>query len=116
MFPPRNRVAVAIAMAWLPLSAMVHLSPSEAWAGAAAAKSNRLPVTLFGQPCVLEGPLDPSTLKAIHSISPEEICSPFSADRTAEETRRAIDKLKAATGVPGSLDVYRDRLARRLKA
>jgi hypothetical protein len=65
---------------------------------------------------MLEGPMDSETLKAIHSISPEQICSPFSIERTPDETSKALEKLKAATGIPGSLDRYRERLGRRLNA
>ncbi len=86
------------------------------WAGPKQAQpATRISVTLFGQPCVLEGPLGAAELKAIHAISPEEICSPFSPERTIEETRKAMDRLKTA-GLPSGLDRYRDRLTKRLKA
>ncbi|HUP56326.1 MAG TPA: hypothetical protein VM598_02665 [Bdellovibrionota bacterium] len=78
--------------------------------------ATRVPVTLFGQPCVLEGPLGAVELKAIHSISPEEICTPFSSERTIDETRKSMDRLKSTTGLPSGLDRYRERLTKRLKA
>jgi hypothetical protein len=96
--------------------AALLLNGSAAWAGPkAASTATRIPVTLFGQPCVLEGPLAANELKAIHSISPEEICSPFTPERTVDETRKSMERLKA-TGLPAGLDRYRDRLAKRLKA
>jgi hypothetical protein len=107
--PPIAR-ATAIAVATLVLSC----ASAPAWA--AKAGTTRIPVTLFGQPCMLEGPLTQDTLKAVHAVSPEEICSPFSVERTPEETKGAIEKLKAATGLPSALDRYREKLTRRLKA
>jgi hypothetical protein len=84
-----------------------------AWAAPA---TTRISVMLFGQPCMLEGPLTQDSLKAIHAVSPEEICSPFSVERTQDETRGALEKLKAATGLPSALERYREKLTRRLKA
>ena len=100
----RSAAAVALVLAVIGLTA------------ASKAGATRISVTLFGQPCMLEGPLTQDALKAIHAVSPEEICSPFSVERTAEETRGAIEKLKAASGLPPSLDRYREKLTRRLKA
>jgi hypothetical protein len=37
-------------------------------------------------------------------------------ERTADETRGALEKLKAVTSLPPSLDRYREKLTRRLKA
>ena len=82
----------------------------------AAGPETRVPVTLFGQPCVLKGPLDEKTLKAVHAISPEQIAPPFTSSRTREQTRRAIEHLRETTGLPSGLDRYRDQLGSELKA
>jgi hypothetical protein len=105
MFPV-YRAAAALAVASLALFAL----------SAEAATPTRIPVKLFGQPCMLEGPLTQDVLKSVHSVSPEEICSPFGVERTPEETRAAVDKLKNVSGLPSALDRYREKLTRRLKA
>src|SRR4051812_3402707 len=107
--------AKAIAVALLG-TVFTALTPYGALAAGKPGGNARISVTLFGQPCSLEGPLGTAELKAIHSVSPEEICTPFSSERTPEETRKAIERLKAITGLPSALDRYRDRLARRLNA
>jgi len=108
---PIRGAALALAVAELAL-----LLASASLFAAPKAGSTRISVTLFGQPCMLEGPLTQETLKSIHAVSPEEICSPFSVERTADETRSAIEKLKVAPGLPPSLDRYREKLTRRLRA
>ena len=47
---------------------------------ASAAPSTEIRVSLFGQPCTLQGPVDERTLKLIHSLSPEQLY-PVSATR-----------------------------------
>jgi hypothetical protein len=106
---PAKTIGVALLALW----AWV---PSGVLAAGQSGPKAKISVTLFGQPCSLEGPLTQAQLKAIHSVSPEEICSPFSSERTPDETRKAIERLKGISGLPGSLDRYRDRLARRLNA
>jgi hypothetical protein len=73
-------------------------------------------VSLFGQPCVLQGPLDEKSLRAIHSLSPEQLYPSLEGALSAAPIRRALEKLRNATGLPSSLDRYRDRLAKRFEA
>lgn len=70
-------------------------------------------VTLFGQPCLLQGPTDVATLKLIHSISPAEIDPTDSAD-----LKRILAKIKspASLSLPPQLDHYRESLTKRLEA
>ena len=82
----------------------------------AQAAEARVSVNLFGQPCMLHGPLDPKTLSALHSLSPEQLVPPFGASRTIDQTKRALDKLEKATGLPPGLERYRDKQSQQLKA
>ncbi len=77
-----------------------------------AAPQAQIKVSLFGQPCLLIGPLSESTLKAIHAISPEQMPPP----KTEEQTQKQLEKVKSAAQVPSSLDRYREQLTRRLEA
>jgi hypothetical protein len=91
------------------------LAARDAAAGPSAAPSPaggaQVPVTLFGQPCVLSGPFSPDQLKAIHAISPEQMPYLEPGQATA-----AQEKLKRMASVPSALDGYRDQLRRRLEA
>lgn len=78
--------------------------------------SHQIHVSLFGQPCLLQGPVDEAMLKLIHSLSPEQLYPDPDAAATAAPTRKAVEKLRAVTGAPAALDRYRDRLAKRLEA
>jgi hypothetical protein len=116
---PRLKLASSPALAAFGASLLFSSAPLSMSFAARAARADpptRISIKLFGQPCVLEGPLAAPTLQQIHSISPEEICSPFSTDRTPEETRKALEHLKSLSGLPPSLDRYRERLTRRLSA
>lgn len=75
---------------------------------------NEITVTLFGQPCLLSGPIDNIALKAIHSISPEQVFIPEYP--SLEVVQKALGKIKIANSVPAGLDRYKDRLRRRLEA
>lgn len=103
--------------AFLPL-AWVSLATLQAQAAntPGPAKTTRLPVKLFEQPCVLQGPLDEATLKAIHQISPNQLGPPQSADASIDKAKKSLERLKAAKGFPSSFDKYRDRQAKRLEA
>ncbi len=74
--------------------------------------SSEIRVTLFGQPCLLNGPMDQESLKAIHAISPEQI----PPATNAEQARRMIEKLKKNPTLPNVLDPYRERMTKRLEA
>jgi hypothetical protein len=93
---------------------MAGAAPSPAPARA----KREIRVTLFGQPCVLEGPSEPGELQLIHSISPEQIYpngTPTLAASSAASLKAALAKLEKG-GMPAQLDHYRDRLTRRLEA
>lgn len=82
--------------------------------GHAEDNPTRISVTLFGQPCTLSGPLplDDAGLKAIHSISPEQIPPELSLAKA----RESLDTLKKAGQLPSALDVYREQLVKRIQA
>lgn len=88
--------------------------------GAMPASATEIHVSLFGQPCDLQGPLDEPKLRIIHSLSPEQIYPDMGETPLASApVRKSIDKLKAvgsASGAPASLDRYRERLSKRLDA
>src|SRR5688572_6268907 len=69
-------------------------------------------VHLFGQPCMLSGPPAEDILKAIHSISPEQMPPSPSGD----QVRTLLDRMKKIAGIPPALDRYREQLTRRLEA
>ena len=80
-----------------------------------AAPPAEIRVTLFEQPCVLQGPVDQKTLKTIHSLSPEQMYPQRGSQLASDSTRRALEKLRAIS-VPSALDRYRERLIRRFEA
>mgnify|MGYP001596819918 CR=1 FL=1 len=69
-------------------------------------------VTLFGQPCIMEGPFLATTLREIHAISPEQV----PAKQNLATLKNTIVHVKQTKGVPSQLDAYRARLLRRLEA
>src|ERR1700679_2235712 len=83
---------------------------SSSWAG--TSQSSEIHVSLFGQPCVLNGPFDETALKAIHAISPEQVY-PRSLDTdvklvTTTEIHAALERLrKTNVLLPSALDRYR---------
>jgi hypothetical protein len=79
------------------------------------ARATDLRVNLFGQPCVLQGPVDAKSLKAIHSLSPEQIYPSRDGPLATDPTRQALDRLKTST-IPTALEPYRERLTKRLQA
>ena len=87
---------------------------------AAPSRAAEIEVKLFGQPCKLSGPQDTATLKAIHSVSPEQavpddLLTEFRADRAAQ-LKSSLERVKSASPLPTSLDRYRDKLKKRLNA
>lgn len=82
----------------------------------AAPNRQQLKVSLFGQPCLLQGPVDEKTLKVIHSLSPEQLYPSQEGALSAAPSRKTLEKLKAVTGAPAGLDRYRERLTKRLEA
>jgi Skp family chaperone for outer membrane proteins len=81
--------------------------------GAAAAE---IRVTLFGQPCLLQGPASESALRAIHAISPEQIYPTFEPGEKFGAVKSALEKLRSSKDVPPELDNYKDQLGKRLEA
>ncbi|MEK6578745.1 MAG: hypothetical protein AABZ55_05915 [Bdellovibrionota bacterium] len=77
--------------------------------------NSQLDVTLFGQPCLLQGPLDKSKLQAIHSISPEQALPAYENRLSSESTRVALLKVKKIAGLPAAVDLYKEKLVRRLE-
>ncbi len=90
---------------------LILLWSASALAEPNASKNTEIRVTLFQQPCLLGGPFSEETLGTIHSISPEKIPPLL----TLEHARQSLGKLKAASAVPSALEVYRDKLQRRLE-
>jgi hypothetical protein len=92
--------------------------PATCLAGAADAR-HEIHVKLFGQPCLLAGPLDEAALKVVHSVSPEQLY-PATADGAwnegRDQARRALEKIRSTTGLPPVFDRYRERLGKRLEA
>lgn len=77
-----------------------------------APKSKKeIKVTLFGQPCTLQGPVNENALKAVHAISPEQVMPA----QSAEQIKKTLEKVKQAKAVPELLEGYRDRLMKRLE-
>lgn len=93
------------------LLATLFASPSFG-APKADAKVEEIQVTLFGQPCVMNGPFPRASLSQLHEISPEKLPPDLSLDQMKKIRARAND-LK---GMPLSVEQYRDHLRKRLSA
>ena len=96
----------------LGLLLLVMAAPSRA----DASPSAQIRVNLFGQPCLLQGPVDERTLRLIHSMSPEQLYPQTDSPLTSAPTRKALEKLRTLVGAPTGLDRYRDRLTKRFEA
>ena len=82
-----------------------------------AANAADVKVVLFGQPCVLRGPLETGTLKSIHQISPEQIFgSQDGITPSKKQTLVLLNRLTKSPPVPNALDRYKERLKKRLEA
>lgn len=82
----------------------------------ADADQHQIKVSLFGQPCMLEGPMSESALKAIHAISPEQLYPTFEPGESADSAKKALEKLNAARDLPSAFDTYREGLRKRLES
>jgi hypothetical protein len=78
--------------------------------------NHQIKVSLFGQPCVLEGPMGEGVLKSIHAISPEQLYPTFEPGETADSAKKALEKLHATKDLPSAFDTYREGLGKRLEA
>lgn len=85
----------------------------------AAASLHEIKVTLFDQPCTLKGPFDDSTLKMIHTISPEQV-SPSSSFTSVkaklEDINKGLKKLESVSKLPQPIFLYQEKLTKRLQA
>jgi hypothetical protein len=87
---------------------------------AAAPTTNSIKVSLFGQPCLLEGPFSASVLGATDAISPGKIYPEYldihSLSSSVSQARRSLETLQKTATVPAGLDRYRERATKRLQA
>lgn len=111
---------VALGASGISLAAPVVQPSASPTVVKSSSKVHEIRVTLFGQPCVLQGPLEIETLRAIHELSPEQIYPTYMAEEASQGTtgiqvRKAIQKLKnGSPRIPSMLDRYRERLSKRL--
>lgn len=75
-------------------------------------KLEEIQVTLFGQPCTMNGPFPRATLTLLHEISPEKV--PPTA--SAELMKKIRTKTTLLKSVPLPIEQYRDHLRKRLSA
>ncbi|MGK5084481.1 hypothetical protein WDW37_14395 [Bdellovibrionota bacterium FG-1] len=80
-----------------------------------AGSLTEIQVSLFGQPCFLQGPVDSKTLKNIHALSPEQLYPLRETPLSSAPTRKALEKLRSPAP-PAGLERYRDRLLKRFEA
>ncbi len=81
-------------------------------AEAAEEKLEEIQVTLFGQPCTMNGPFPRATLTLLHEISPEKV-PPMASVELMKKIRAKTALLKT---VPFTIEQYRDHLRKRLSA
>ena len=80
-------------------------------------RAAEIKVTLFGQPCVLKGPIDSVALKSIHLISPEQLlAAQDSVTESKQHSLSVLNRLLKSAPVPNVLDRYKERLKKRLEA
>lgn len=77
---------------------------------ASGANQHSIAVSLFGQTCQLRGPFDVSTLKAIHSISPEQMPRP----RSIKEAQLQQKRVRGLKKPPLILQRYLQQLDKQL--
>jgi hypothetical protein len=78
-------------------------------------KSNPLTeieVTLFGQPCLMNGPFPRPTLVLIHEVSPERV----PPNASVEQMKKIRAKVLELKNVPMPIEQYREHLRKRLSA
>lgn len=76
------------------------------------ASGKQIQVSLFGQPCMLSGPVDEAMLNNIHSVSPEQM----PAAENGTQAKQSMEKVRKPLPLPSALDRYRDRLAKHYEA
>lgn len=86
-------------------------SPISSWA---AKTGSEVPVTLFGNKCVMSGPFESSVLERIHSISPERI-PPALSSKQIQDTLIRLEQVQK-NEIPAQFSVYLQRSKSRLQA
>ena len=86
----------------------------DAGAAPVSAKSpaTEIHVVLFGQPCLLSGPVSKTALQSIHAISPEQLPEIQSVGNAKD----SLEKVRKTADLPAGLDRYRELLTKRLEA
>ncbi len=82
------------------------------------AQASEIHVILLGQPCLLAGPFDNTTLELVHSVGPAQIYPNFTnlnQPGTRDQVSRALLKSQNAKKLPNLLERYRERLTSRLQ-
>ncbi len=109
------------------LTVLICMSASS-WARnalpAKAATETEIHVTLLDRPCLLKGPFDEITLKAIHAIGPDQIPNIFYPvpQHSKEQIKNALEKIRSSKNLSSLLDHdsildrYRDKQRKRLEA
>ncbi|MCM2276805.1 MAG: hypothetical protein NDJ89_01860 [Oligoflexia bacterium] len=121
-FPILASLALSCALAMPGTGSAASDEPAAQSKPAPAASRPRaeIKVSLFSQPCLLQGPLDESSLASIHAISPEQTYAVLSMEDvrkdSVQQLKGNLEKLRKAQPLPQALERYRDRLARRLEA
>lgn len=121
---PSTRIAYFLLISCLALEIIKEINQS-AWATdsppsqLSQTENNKgIKVSLFGQPCLLQGPFPASTLKAIHEISPEQMApmTSYGDSDSLALLKKSLSKLTSAAKTPPAFDRYRDRLSKRMEA
>jgi hypothetical protein len=82
-----------------------------------SARASEIKVSLFGQPCLLDGPFTQSELKTIHAISPEQLdVGPDQTSPKLKDHVRAALKTLKSNSVPSPLSRYKESYQKRLQA
>ena len=78
----------------------------------ALAKDHQIQVKLFGNICLLKGPVTEASLRAVHAVSPEQLPPVDSVD----QIKAQIQRVQSVTSLPPLLSEYRDKIQKRLEA
>jgi hypothetical protein len=97
---------------------LAALAPSS-FAATTPAHQTEIHVNLLGQPCLLQGPFDEATLKAIHAMGPAQLypnTSELEGPDQKKEIKTALEKVRSNTKIPSELERYTGRLKKRFEA
>jgi hypothetical protein len=87
--------------------------------GRANGHSTEVRISLLGQPCSLQGPFEENILKLIHSVGPAQIYPILNFKNISSslaQAKKSLEKIHSISGLPTSLDRYREKLKKRLGA